>query len=92
MEPIPPNIKFAPAVPFPDPFVPENRIKQLRQYLDEKNDSYQLAGQQANIATIVPEDEAYKRHGHVWIEQGIAYQMSAKCAYGNGTFGPKRHE
>ncbi|OBT51001.1 hypothetical protein VE04_09254, partial [Pseudogymnoascus sp. 24MN13] len=55
MEPIPPNIKFSPAIPFQDPFVPEKRIKQLRQYLAEANtnDSIPLAGQQSNIVAAI---------------------------------------
>lgn len=53
MEPIPSGIKFMPAVPFPDPFVPEKRIKQLRQYLDEKHESYQPPAQHANITTVI---------------------------------------
>ncbi|OBT93319.1 hypothetical protein VE01_08418 [Pseudogymnoascus verrucosus] len=55
MEPIPPIIKFAPAIPFPDPFVPERRIKQLRHYLAEANtnDSIPLAGQQSNILAAI---------------------------------------
>lgn len=59
MEPIPPNIKFAPAIPFPDPFEPTTRIKELRQYLAEanSNDSIYLTGQQSNIAAAIKAHE-----------------------------------
>ncbi|OBT80673.1 hypothetical protein VF21_00361 [Pseudogymnoascus sp. 05NY08] len=114
MEPIPPNIKFTPAIPFPDEFVAEKRVKQLHEFLDVTNEKYQPTTQHANILSainayetglingttrtffvngkVVSQEEALKGYGHIWIEQGVALQMSSKWAYGNGVFGPKHHE
>ncbi|KFY05387.1 hypothetical protein V491_09152 [Pseudogymnoascus sp. VKM F-3775] len=98
MEPIPPNVKFTPAIPFSDEFIPENRVKQLRQYLGVSKENYQPTTQHANILAainayetglinvttrtffvngkVVTQEEAFKGQGHVWMEQGVALQMS----------------
>lgn len=53
MEPIPPNIKFTPAIPFPDEFVVEKRVKQLHEFLDVTNETYQPPTQHANILSAI---------------------------------------
>ncbi|KAI9766914.1 MAG: hypothetical protein M1840_006211 [Geoglossum simile] len=95
-------ITFAPAFPIPLVFDVQERIEQLRSYLDPSNPLYQPEPQHINIKAAITLYEDGKLDGlqQVYIMDGkvvswevvMRHQYAQKYVYGHGPFGPMNHE
>ena len=86
------NIKWLPAIPISDPFDVQERIEELRSYLDPNNPSYQPERQHVNINAIIKLYEDGKIDGinEVSVMDGkiISREQRAKgplCSWTEGT-------
>ena len=66
------KIEFSPAIPWPEPFDVQKRIKELRSYLDPNDPNYQPEQQHTNIKAAIKlyEDEKIDGVERVFIVDG----------------------